>query len=107
MEKPDQASSYLLSLQEGHLMRYSREYTLSSGASLLDSVHKQILVRSCKTGQHEVLIYEGDFLPGAGVSCGVRVIHRHPDEVSAHRQADEEYVRSLAIGWLVRVEVDA
>ena len=99
-----EASCYLLHLQAGVLMQYSREYTLSSGASLLDSVHKQILVRSCGLGQHEGLIYEGEFLPGVATSTGLHVIHRHPDQASADRQADEEYIKSLAIGWLVRIE---
>ena len=38
---------------------FTREYTLSSGTSLLDAVHKQILKRCCEDGQHEVFIYEG------------------------------------------------
>lgn len=89
------------------MMEYSREYTLSSGASLSDSVHKQILVRSCESGQHEVLIYEGDLLPSTGASGGVRVTHRHSDQVSANRQADNEYLRSLLIGWLIRSNGEA
>ena len=87
-------------------MDYSRDYNLSSGSSLPDAVHKQILVRSCGAGQYEVLIYEGDCLPGVDLSNGVHVVQRHADEISAHRQADREYVRSLAIGWLLSGEVE-
>lgn len=82
-------------------MNPSRRYQLSSGAYLLDSVHKEIIAQPSADSLHyEVLIYEGEFLPGSG-SGGVRVTRRHPDAVSAHLQADEEYARSLAIGWLV------
>ncbi len=65
-------------------MEYSRHCTFSSEASLLDSVHKQTLVRSCGSGQHEVLIYEGDYLPGTENYGGVRVTHRHTDQLSAN-----------------------
>ncbi len=87
-------------------MNPSRRYQLSSGAYLLDSVHKEIIAQPSADSLHyEVLIYEGEFLPGSG-SGGVRVTHRHPDAVSAHLQADEEYARSLAIGWLVTIQAE-
>lgn len=88
-------------------MNPSRQYVLSSGASLLDSVHKEIIARpSADLMHYEVLIYEGEFLPGSESGGGLRVVHRHPDSVSAHLQADEEYVKSLAIGWLVTIQAE-
>ncbi len=85
-------------------MNPSRRYQLSSGAYLLASVHKEIIAQpSADCLHYEVLIYEGEFLRGSG-SGGVRVTHRHPDALAAHLQADEEYARSLAIGWLVTIQ---
>ena len=86
----------------------SRQYVLSSGAHLLDSVHKQIVVLPSQDLTHyEVQIYEGESLPGSETTGGLRVTHRHPNAVSAHLHADEEYAKSLAIGWLVTIQAEA
>ncbi len=85
-------------------MNPSRHYVLSSGADLLDAVHKEIVALPSEDLKHyEVLIYEGECLPGSGTTGGLRVTHRHPNAASAHLQADEEYAKSLAIGWLVAI----
>ena len=86
----------------------SRHYVLSSGADLLDSVHKEIVALPSEDLRHyEVRIYEGEFLPGSGTTGGLRVTHRRPNAVSAHLHADEEYAKSLAIGWLVAIQTEA
>ena len=85
----------------------SRHYVLSSGADLLNSVHKEIVALPSEDLQHyEVRIYEGE-LPESAESGGLRVTHRHPNAVSAHLHADEEYAKSLAIGWLVTIQLEA
>ena len=87
-------------------MNETRTYRLSSGSDP-DAVYKQIIARPCKDFKHhEVLIYEGDSLPEKASKESLRVVHRHPDVVSANRQADDEFGRSLAIGWLVTVEAE-
>ncbi len=86
----------------------SRHYVLSSGADLLNSVHKEIVALPYKDLQHyEVRIYEGESLPKSATTGGLRVIHRHPNADSAHLHADEEYAKSLAIGWLVTIPLQA
>ncbi len=49
---------------------------------------------------YEVRIYEGESLPKSATTGGLRVTHRHSNADSAHLHADEEYAKSLAIGWL-------
>lgn len=89
-------------------MSLSRHYVLSSGADLLKSIHKEIVALPSEDLKHyEVRIYEGELAPGSEPTGGLRVTHRHPNTISAHPHADEEYAKSLAIGWVVTVRTEA